>query len=238
MKSDLNCDNKNLPSVSIVRTTPGISEQQLSSYTRCYIGISLGNPLFQGKSLQAILSWAVERFEQSLVIIGDYLCRFNERIFHGVNSEQTIQVSQNLGDDFLRQTKELFEQFPEDKLKPIRWKKCLENVEYMEAKSILDNLFKQNPLFKASVEKEAFSFINRQTKHNQKLAVETEEAIKLSCEYLLEEIAVFSSLSQQGWQVELYPGCELKVLEDIAKGKYNNIPTGLKKRINVELRIA
>jgi len=236
--SDLNFENHNLPSVSIVRTTPGISEQQLSSYKRCYIGISLGNPLFQGKSLQAILSWAVERFEQSLVIIGDYLCRFNERILHGLNSEQAAQVAQNLGDDFLKQTKELFEQFPEDKLKPIRWKKCLENVEYMEAKSILDNLFKQNQHFQASVEKDAFSFINRQTKRNETLSVETEEAIKLSCEYLLEEIAVFSALSQQGWHVELYPGAELNVLEDIAKGKYNNIPTGLKKRINIELRIA
>ena len=238
MMSDLNFENHNLPSVSIVRTTPGISEQQLSSYKRCYIGISLGNPLFQGKSLQAILSWAVERFEQSLVIVGDYLCRFNERIFHGFNSEQATQVAQNLGDDFLKQTKELFEKFDSDKLKPTRWKNCLETVEYMQAKTILDNLFRQNPLFKKSVEKEAFSFINRQTKRNQKLAVEPDEAIKLSSEYLLEEIAVFSALSQQGWQVELYPGCELKVLEDIAKGKYSNVPMGLKKRINIELRIA
>jgi hypothetical protein len=44
-------------------------------------------------------------------------------------------------------------------------------------------------------------------------------------------------LSEQGWKVELYPGPELNVLVDIAKGKYQGIPEGLKDRINVELQI-
>jgi len=65
-----------------------------------------------------------------------------------------------------------------------------------------------------------------------------EEAIELSCRYLLEEITVFSALSDQGWKVELYPGPELRVLVDIAKGEYSRIPQGLKERVNVELRIA
>jgi len=65
-----------------------------------------------------------------------------------------------------------------------------------------------------------------------------EKAIEISSQYLLEEIAVFSSLSEQGWKVELYPGPELTVLIDIAKGQYSDIPEGLKERVNVELRIS
>jgi hypothetical protein len=34
----------------------------------------------------------------------------------------------------------------------------------------------------------------------------------------------------------LYPGPELKVLEETAKGMYQGIPEGLKDRINVELK--
>ena len=35
----------------------------------------------------------------------------------------------------------------------------------------------------------------------------------------------------------MYPGEELNVLVDIAKGKYSGIPEGLKERVNVELKI-
>ena len=65
-----------------------------------------------------------------------------------------------------------------------------------------------------------------------------EVAIELSCRYLLEEVAVFSALSEQGWGVELYPGPELHVLSEVAKDKLINVPQGLKERINVELKIS
>jgi len=235
--SDSNFKNLDLLSVSIVKTIPKVSEEELFSHRNCYIGISLGNPIFQGKYLQAILFWAVERFEESLVVVGDHLCRFNERIFNGLNGEKAIQTANNLGDNFIEQTKDLFAQLPQDKIKMTRWKARLETAEYAESKAALDTLFHTNDEFMASVKREAFSFIERQTKHNKKPAVEIEEAIKLSCEYLLEEIAVFSALSEQGWNVELYPGPELKVLEDVARGMYIDAPAGLKKRINIELKV-
>ena len=215
--SDLNFENHNLPSVGIEKTTPHVTERQLASYKRCYIGISLGNPVFQGKSLEALFSWAADRFDKSLVVVGDYLCRFNEQLLHGLNAEQAAKVALELGDTFIRQTEKLFRQFDDDKLILTRWKSCLDTPEYAESKSILDNLFNEDTQFRTSVEKEAISFLKRQQKHNQSQALETEEAIKLSSQYLLEEIAVFSTLSQQGWNIELYPGPELRVLEDIAK---------------------
>ncbi len=64
------------------------------------------------------------------------------------------------------------------------------------------------------------------------------QAIRLSCEYILEEVAVFNVLSESGWTVELYPGPELRVLAEVAAGKYPDVPAGLKGRVNVELKIA
>ena len=54
----------------------------------------------------------------------------------------------------------------------------------------------------------------------------------------LEESAVFSVLSEQGWPVELYPGSELNVLVDIACGRFLAVPRGLKERISVELKVS
>jgi hypothetical protein len=64
-----------------------------------------------------------------------------------------------------------------------------------------------------------------------------EEAIDISSQYLLEEVAVFSALAEEGWNIEVYPGPELGVLVEIAQGNFKDIPAGLKKRINIELRI-
>ena len=70
------------------------------------------------------------------------------------------------------------------------------------------------------------------------MLVDTRQALELCCQYLLEEISVFSALSEQGWNVELYPGAELCVLAEIAKGEYSAVPKGLKERVNVELKIS
>lgn len=229
--------NLNLPSVSIVRTTPKISEEELFSYKRCYLGISLDNPIFRGRTLEALLLWAVRNFDRCLVVVGDYLCRFNSLIFNGLKNDAAPKAAHAAGDSFILGTSELFKRLPRGKISLTRWEPCLDSVEYKKSRAVLDNLFASDSDFRASVERDASSFARRQTKRNQTLAVSMEDAIELSCQYLLEEIAVFSALSEQGWKVELYPGPELHVLIDAAKGKYSRIPQGLKERINVELRI-
>ena len=238
MTLDSNFDTEKLPLVSIVKILPKIAQQALFAYKRCYIGISLENLIFQGNSLRALLFWSLQRFEETMVIVGDYLCRFNEKMLSGYDAKQASQKAQSLGDSFLLQTKELFDKLPNKKIHLTRWKEHLQSKEYKESKTIIKKLFESDSDFRASVERDAFDFVKRQKRRSQKLAVDMEEAIELCCQYLLEEIGVFSALSQQGWCVELYPGSELHALVEVAKEKYIAVPTGLKKRISVELKIS
>ena len=237
MTLDLNFENLDLPSISIARTTPKVSEEELFSHERCYMGISLDNPGFEGKNLQALLLWALGNFERCLVVVGDHLCRFNEQIFNTSSYDEAAEAAHRRGDLFMNKTRDFFEQIPAKRLVVTRWQQCLTSNEYKEAKVIIEELFASDEAFRASVERDAFSFVKRQTRRNQKPLVTTEEAIELSCSYLLEEITVFAALSAQGWEVELYPGPELSVLVDIAKGRYVHVPKGLTKRINVEIAI-
>ena len=237
MKSDSGFEKLNLPSISIETITPKIPRQELFSYKKCYIGISLDNPGFYGKSLQALLLWGLGNFQQVLIVVGDYLRRYNEQIFTGLDIDQAGRAAHEFGDLFFEKTSDFFDQIPNQRLVLTRWAPCLGSDEYKGSKKILDKLYDSDESFKASVLKDAASFIKRQQKRNFKLAVSKEQAVELSCRYLLEEIAVFSALSERGWKVELYPGPELSVLKEISKGKYSNIPRGLKERINVELKI-
>ena len=232
-----NFDRIDLPSVEIVRILPKISEEELFARKRCYFGISLDNPHFTGRSLQALLLWGIVNFDQCLVVIGDYLRRYNERIFNGSKKAEAIKAAHKVGDAFMRSSSNFFQQLPKKRVVLMRWEQCLINDEYKNSKSVLDKLFVSDSQFRSAVEKDAFSFVRRQVKQNNDLAVSTEEAIELSCRYLLEEIAVFSALSEQGWKVELYPGPELYVLAEIIKGNFVDVPGGLKERVNVELSI-
>ena len=238
MTLDSNFDTEKRQSVSIVKILPKISQQALFAYKRCYIGISLENPAFKGNSLRALLFWSSQRFEETTVIVGDYLCRFNEKMLGLCDAKQASQKAQSFGDSFLLQTKELFDELPDKKIHLTRWKEHLQSKEYEKSETILKKLFESDLDFRTSIERDALNFIKRQKTKNQKLLVDTEKAIELCCQYLLEEIGVFSALSQQGWRVELYPGSELHVLVEVAKGKYKAVPEGLKKRISVELKIS
>jgi len=236
--SDSSSENMNLPSVSIAKIIPNISADELFSYKRCFVGISLGNPVFKEDSLCAMLHWIVKRFDQTLVVVGDYLCRFNELTLNGLGEDEAVKAAGRRGDSFILKTQRLFEQFSKDNIHLTRWKSHLETDEYKKSKAILDDLFLSNSGFRSAVEKDASGFVKRLMKRNKTLAVSQQEALGLSCKYLLEEIGVFSALSEQGWQVELYPGSELQVLVEIARGEYLNVPQGLTKRVNVELKIA
>jgi len=233
----LSSKQKHLPSVSIAKILPAITEAELFGRKKCYLGISLENPLFEGETLQAMLAWASEKFEQTLVIVGDYLCRFNERIITGYDLDKAGGPAVALGDSFISRTKGLFDKLPPGKVRLTRWKEHLQHEEFHVAKKAIDELFKTNEEFRASVEYDALSFVKRQKKRNRNFAVGMEEAIGLSCEYILEEVAVFNLLSQHGFSVELYPGPELRVLAEVAKGLYPGVPAGLKNRVNVELKI-
>ena len=235
---DSTFENSELPKVGIVKITPNVTKEKLFSLRRCYIGISLDNPVFYNSSLTAILKWGAEKFEQCLIVLGDYLRRHNEYIFNGLQGPVAEKASFQAGDEYIEKTREIFAQFTEPKLTLIKWKDCLGWPQYSTSKKILDNLYNNDDTFRAVVQKDAFAFIKRQKKRNEDLSVPMEKAIDISSEYLLEEIAAFSALSERGWNVELYPGPELCVLVDIAQGDFSDIPKGLKDRVNVQLRVS
>ena len=104
-----NSENLNLPSVTIAKILPKIPQEQLYAYKRCYLGISLDNPVFEGDSLHALLLWITDKFEHCLVIVGDHLSRFNERILNGCDWETASKIAYGRGDEFIRKTEQLFQ---------------------------------------------------------------------------------------------------------------------------------
>jgi tRNA-dependent cyclodipeptide synthase len=224
-------------SIKIENVAPPITQKELFLHRRCYLGISIGNPQFRGESFAVLLEWIARHFDECLIVVGDYLQRYNEHIFYNRQGKEAEIESLRMGDAFLADTAELLERLPKAKFHLTRWKSHLDSPEFHKAKKILDELFVNSFEFRESIDKTSAEFISRQMKNKKGPVVDKKTAIALSTQYLLEEIAVFSVLVENGWAVEIYPGAEIPVLVDIAAGKFHHIPPSLKQRINVELRI-
>lgn len=216
---------------------PAITQKELFLHRRCYLGISIGNTQFRGESFQVLLEWISRHFDECLIVVGDYLQRYNEHIFFNRQAKEAEIESLRMGDAFLKESAEYLNRLPEEKFHVTRWKSYLDSPEYHKAKKILDELFVTSFEFRESIDKTSAEFISRQMKNKKGPVVDKKTAIALSTQYILEEIAVFSVLVENGWAVEVYPGPEIPVLVDIAAGKFPHIPPALKQRINVELRI-
>ncbi len=224
-------------STKIESIAPPITQKELFLHRRCYLGISIGNPQFRGEPFAVLLDWISRHFDECLIVVGDYLQRYNEHIFYNRQAKEAEIESLRLGDAFLADAAEFLNHLPKTKFHITRWKSHLDSPEFHKAKKILDELFVNSFEFRESVDKTSSEFISRQMKNKKGPVVDKKTAIALSTQYLLEEIAVFSVLVENGWAVEVYPGPEIPVLVDIAAGKFHHIPPALKQRINVELRI-
>ena len=67
----MDSNNQSLPSVEIVKILPAFSAEEVFAQKKCYLGISLANPVFEKNNLKALLLWASANFKQCLVVIGD-----------------------------------------------------------------------------------------------------------------------------------------------------------------------
>jgi tRNA-dependent cyclodipeptide synthase len=232
----LSTDGTNTDRIQVGPITPRIPLDEVIARGRCYMGISLDNPVFCGWPLKALIGWAVGHFGQCQIVVGDTLRRHNEQILQGFQGSRAVDAARAVGDSFLRKHKTILESFDHGRLSVIRWDECLNWPEYLTDRKAIDDLYGSDADFRSAVQRDAFAFVKRMKKRSPKLAVSDEQAIELSSQYLLEEIAVFSALSMRSWSVELYPGPELEVLVKVASGAFARIPQGLRQRVNVELK--
>lgn len=224
--------------IRIESITPPMSQKELLHHRRCYLGISIGNPQFRGDFFEALLQWIAEHFDACVIVVGDYLQRFNEHIFYNRQGKEAEIEALRMGDNFFEESAKVLAGLSKKQFQITRWKSYLDSTEFHEAKKTLEELFVSSYEFRESIDKTSSEFISRQVKNKKSTIVNKKTAIALSTQYLLEEIAVFNVLVERGWAVEVYPGPEIPVLIDIANGKFDSIPPALKQRINVELRMS
>jgi tRNA-dependent cyclodipeptide synthase len=204
---------------------------------KCFLGVSLSNPFFQGKHLERVLKWIDENFAECEIIIADHLHRFNEYTFNGKNGKEAETECIEMGKQIHERIKFLTQSLQSKKFKINHWLSFINTKEFdVLSKNINDN-FSNNDAFKECILKSCEEFIEKQLGRGYHIFVTKDEAINKSKDYLLEEMAVFSILINRGFTVQIYPGTQLKVLKQLANKKFPTIDNNLSRGIYIDLSV-
>lgn len=200
-----------------------------------FFGVSLENSNFVRPKLLASLEWICNRYKRCAVLIGDSIHRITIKHNEQGTESNSFEKAISLGKKFLEDELHVFEKF-EDRCK-FDFVFCSEiqnSREYREYHSVLTNLFLTNSKFKNSVISFAKSY---HEKRQSKITQERWNAlIYSSCEYFLEEFAIFAYLKKLGMDGMIYPG-SFSTLSEIASGAHPDALEELKELVVVSLHI-
>ncbi len=221
--------------IKIKSIYPEISEDILYQHEECMIGISMSNPVFWRSSMNNILLWADSHFKTTYLVIGDFLNRFNNRIYNNSGTSIAIETALEVGDKFLIELNKHITNYSSDSFKIIRWQDLLSKEEYSKAVSRLFHIYETNDAFRTTIEGNALDYLTSQKAKGKIISVPDKTAIHFSAAYLIEELAIFNRMISEGIKVIIYPGTQIYILVDIEKGHFARISCELFSGIHVKL---
>lgn len=223
--------------VNIAKVAPKrLKNTLLEEYDKCFLGISLGNPNLEDTRFEACVEWISENFSECALVVGDYLYRFTLQIIRDEPPESLKKEALRIGNNFKDKYNSIIKKYSNS---------C--NFQWLPISSVVQknanvetylvfyrDLYQNNLKFQMLVDEFSTIYLERiALKH------ETDTEINRQCaiDYLIEEIAVFTDLYEQGWSALIYPG-SIKIFEEIAEGVLGAaIPPALQKLIFVSLNL-
>lgn len=214
------------------RIIPEKFRNKLSGFEKCLYGVSVGAV---NQNIDDIISgylWARLKFKRCCILLGDSLYRFTIQIQRAATPEEAAQLARQCGNVIAEQMFSRLQDLPEI----IRCSDILSSPHFSIHKNKIEALYIRNELLNASIVSDATNFVERQVQKSR-LKISEHKAIDLATSYLIEEIAIYSYLADQGWLVDVYKGDELPTLAKIISGEISGIDGALTNRINISLRL-
>ncbi|MCB0745098.1 MAG: tRNA-dependent cyclodipeptide synthase [Ignavibacteriae bacterium] len=223
----------------IKKVVPSFKKDEIRFRQRCYTGISISNPFFSGDLVVPFFKWILRNFKFCCIFIDDYFHKYNEMSFSGKSEAESLKIAKKRGVEIEEHINGVIKKTFDDayRFKIVKSSDLSKSDNFKRNKKIFSDLFNENSQFKSGINKSSSDYIKRQLKRGNHFLIDRTEVLQNCNNYLIDEIAIFTTICELGYTVEVYPGPELPVLVEIANGVYDNIPEALVNRINVELKL-
>lgn len=199
------------------------------------LGISMSNPTFWRSSIYELLAWQAQHFNVTLLVIGDYLHRHNELMLAGATEGEAAKAALHKGEAFLEHLSLYNTDFNAKSFARLRWQEISAKPAFASALQKFEQLCHTNTKVCESLKSTAQSFVSSRDETFSE--TEAEAAVQHSLNYLLEELAAFEVLAQEGWEVLAYPGRQLPFFHQLVNNELGELDLALRQCAFIELSV-
>ncbi len=214
---------------------PETARSQLALHPRCFAGISLGGANFDPEKMQAMRDWIDAHFEDCIILVPDSVYRLSLQVSHGIEETAASLLACGMADEFMRsQTPFCPAVGDRCRFTVIRSSSIVGRVDFRDYLGQLKLLLENNGPFRTSIGDFCAAFLSR--KHGKSPDdPHYSRWQSLSCDFILEELAVAACLVAQGYTVSVYPGT-VDIFSEIAAGLHPLLPVQLLGLVNIGIQ--
>lgn len=201
----------------------------------CFLGLSPTTPFVNRSRLRAILGWLVPRSESVLVVEGFSASRWNLVAIRGLTLEQASEEVMGEILRLRRRVQDITSGMQGGVVRVLDWQGELRTQEYTAI---------EDAICRYSLNHEEFRSLLNDTTRGYVTKVFPMEVTRMSAErwstlsrYVIEELAMFLHLYKLGYQVEVYPGSDLEIVEAACTGRFSGFPVACPERTHVSLEL-
>ncbi|MFA5593271.1 MAG: tRNA-dependent cyclodipeptide synthase [Micavibrio sp.] len=183
------------------------------AHDACRLHISVGQQYHEGAKFQATTDWARNRFKTVIVCVNDALQLGNMMFERGIDRSEAYVRSIKAGDEWIERNASALQG-----VEVRRWESWKTWPDFFKAMEGVVATYEQNKDFAGAIDRTASNFWERRERLNLAYTPDKKgEFLRLSRDYLLEEVAVICRMIDQKRAIDIYPGTMLPVF-DIMKG--------------------
>ena len=222
--------------IKVLSVQPASARESFTTARKCFVAVSMNSDFFQKYWGQLLFQYINERFEECVVLIADELHRFDLTMLNGSGASEALAGARGMGDAMEPGIRTMIPEGGTCTFKVVRWRELSADPRASQSLAALQALTTSSVNFSSALERTAHEYLKRVQAKGALFKLPLKECLELSRAFILEELACYNVLAEDGYCVDIYPGTYLPVLDDIAQGKIPEAPAGLKSKINVRVR--
>lgn len=200
-----------------------------------FIGLSLKNRMANRRCLEELIPWVRERAGRVLVVVGDYPHRHNLMALRGLPADEALSKAMRDGRRTLRAARSVVSaRCSGGGVTVCSASELIETASCRTILRTLETYYEAGGQFVHDVLSAAMRYARRAAGPAR---FEMDEALPRLKQYLLEEIAMFLHLSSTGFDVEVYPGPDLGLMQAIAQASYDSFPFSCPHRTHIAVSV-
>ncbi len=205
---------------------------------RCVLAISLGSANSEGAKFAACIRWIADHFDECALLVADGIYHHTLQVVGDISLGESRARALQAGRDFMTQYERVVA--PHRKRCHFEWQlnsRMMEGQRFRRYLADFQHLYQQNEVYGALVDEFSDQYLHTVLGRRGPIS-DDQLAIKRQCgrEYLVEECAIYTVMSEEGWRVFLYPGA-IKTFEQIAEGRVPEAPAALRQLTIAALRL-